>query len=103
MKNQRSKYFETPDALRHDAQTLVENAEALLEATKETMDEKVKVAREQLSDTIERGRDAYTSLQKRALRSARMADHTIHEHPYQTALVALGVGAMLGVVLARRP
>jgi len=102
MKNQRTKHFELPDAIRHDIHTLADDAEALLEATKETVDDKVKAAREQLCDTLERSREAYTSLQRRALRSARMADHTIHEHPYQTAFVALGVGAVLGMVFSRR-
>ena len=103
MKNQSAKYFETPDAVRHDAHMLAEDAEALLEATKETVDEKVKAAREQLHGAIERSREAYGSLQKKALQGARMADNTIHEHPYQTAFVALGVGALLGLLFSRRP
>jgi ElaB/YqjD/DUF883 family membrane-anchored ribosome-binding protein len=102
MKNHREQHFETPDALRHDAHTLVEDAEALLEATKEIVDQNVKVAREQLYEAIERSREAYGSLQKKALQGARMADNTIHEHPYQTAFVALGVGAMLGILFSRR-
>lgn len=103
MKNQRTKqHFETPNALRHDAHTLAEDAEALLEATREIVDDRVKAAREQLAETIENSRELYFSLQEKALQSARVADKTIHEHPYQTAFVALGVGALLGFLFSRR-
>ena len=103
MKNHRSKeHFETPGALRHDAHTLALDAEALLDATKETVDEKVKAAREQLTETIERSRELYSSLQEKALQGARMADKTIHEHPYQTAFVALGIGTLIGFLCSGR-
>ena len=104
MKNQRLKqHFETPRALRHDAHTLAEDAEVLLEATNEIVDDKVKAAREQRTATIERSRELYSSLQEKALQSARMADKTIQEHPYQTAFVALGIGALVGYLCRRRP
>lgn len=103
MKNQRLKqHFETPGALRHDASTLADDASALLEATKEIVDDKVKAAREQLADTIERSRELYSGLQEKALQGARMADKTIHEHPYQTAFIALRVGTLLGFLCSRR-
>lgn len=102
MKSHREQHFETPDALRHDAHTLVEDAETLLEATKEIVEENVKVAREQLYEAIGRSREAYGGLQKKVLQGARMANHTIHERPYQTACIALGVGAMLGILFSRR-
>lgn len=103
MKNHRAKqHFETPDALRQDAHTLAEDAEMLIEATKEVMDDKVKAAREQLAETIELSRELYSGLKDKALQSARQADKRIHEHPYQTAFIALGVGALLGMLCRRR-
>lgn len=102
MKNQRIKHFETPDALRHDFTTLSEDAEALLDATKEILDDKVKAAREQLAASIERSQEIYQDLQKKALKGARYADEAVHEHPYQTAFIALGVGVILGLVIGRR-
>jgi len=101
MKN-RAKHFETPDALRHDVHTLSEDAEALLEATKEVVDEKVRAARQQLSVSIERSRNIYNNLQQKAVQTAKYADETVHSHPYQTALVALSVGACLGFLCSRR-
>ena len=49
MKNQRTKHFDTPDALRHDAHTLAEDAECLLEVTREIVDDKVKAAHSTLT------------------------------------------------------
>jgi ElaB/YqjD/DUF883 family membrane-anchored ribosome-binding protein len=100
MKNKQ--HFETPGALRHDAQTLAEDAEALLEATKETVDEKVKAARQRLRGTIERSRELCTDLQEKALQRVRMADRAVHEHPYRTAGFALGIGALIGILCSRR-
>lgn len=102
MKNQRTKHFDTPDALRHDAHTLAEDAECLLEVTREIVDDKVKAARVQLAETIEKSRALYFNLQERAVKSARAADKTIHEHPYQTALAAFGIGAFIGLLFGRR-
>jgi len=102
MKNHRAKHFETPDALRHDAHTLAEDAQALLDVTRETMDEKVQAARERLSETIKHSREMYSELQQQVVKKARKADEAIHEHPYQTAFAAMGVGAMLGFILSRR-
>ena len=96
MKNRRNKHFETPDALRHDVHTLTEDAEALLDATKEVVDEKVKAARTRLTLSVQRSRDLCADLQQKALDGAKFADETIHAHPYQAALIALGVGAFVG-------
>lgn len=102
MQNQRTKHFETPDAVRHDLSTLSDDAEALLEATKEIVDEKVKSARVQLNASIKRSQEVYNGLQKKALKGAKYADEVVHEHPYQTAIVALGMGVILGLVCGRR-
>ena len=102
LKNRYSQHFETPDALRRDVITLSNDAEALLEATKEVVDEKVKAARKQLADSIERSRNIYNSIQQKAIDSAKYADETIHAHPYHTALLAFGLGAWLGFFCSRR-
>lgn len=102
MKNNLTSHFDTPGALRHDARRLAEDAEHLLEATKGVVDEKVKTARQQLAETIDRGRDLRHGFEERAKHQMRKADETIHEHPYHTAFVALGVGALLGFLCSLR-
>jgi ElaB/YqjD/DUF883 family membrane-anchored ribosome-binding protein len=94
--------FETPEALRHDAYRLVEEAQALLEATAQIADEKVVQARKRLSTALESGQEAYDTVRERVFSSARAADRAVHDHPYPTLTVAFGVGALLGFLLCRR-
>jgi len=96
-------HYETPTALRHDARTLMEDARALVEATSEIADEKVTQARERLAEALERGKHTYQRFQQKAIEGAKVTDEAIRTHPYQTAAVAFGVGALVGALLARRP
>ena len=48
--------YETPDALKHDAHTLAEDAQALLDATSDLTDQKIAEARQRLSDALESGK-----------------------------------------------
>jgi ElaB/YqjD/DUF883 family membrane-anchored ribosome-binding protein len=95
-------HYETPDALRHDAHTLAEDARALLEATAEITDEKVAEARKRLTEALETGREAYENLRERVVLGAKTADRVVHEHPYPTMAVVFGVGALVGFLLSRR-
>ena len=95
-------HFETPEALRHDARTLAESARGLIEATSQIADEKVKEARERLAEAVERGQLHYQELRQKTIEGAKAADETIRTHPYHAATIALGVGALIGALLARR-
>ena len=97
-----TKKYETPEALRHDARSLAEDAHALLEVTADITDKKVAAARERLSAALEHGQEAYAHLQERALRGAKVVDQAVHKHPYPTVFAAVGLGALIGFILARR-
>lgn len=94
--------YETPDALRHDAHTLAEDARALLEATSEVADEKVAEARKRLAAALNGGRQISARLQEKAIHGAKVADQTVRTHPYETIAVAFGLGALVGCLLSRR-
>lgn len=94
--------YETPQAVRHDAHTLVEDARALLEATAHVADEKIAEARERLTEALERGKLSYERVKERAIEGAKAADETIRTHPYHTAGITFGIGILLGVLIARR-
>jgi ElaB/YqjD/DUF883 family membrane-anchored ribosome-binding protein len=94
-------HYETPFALRHDARTLAEDAQALIDATAEIVDEKVFAARGKLAEAIETIGKVQSDLQTKAVRSAKAADMAVHEHPYQAALVAFGLGAVVGFLFHR--
>ena len=102
MKTNHSSRFATPTALRRDAHQLTEDAEALLQATRHVVDDKVNAAREQLVNTLDRSREVWNGIEDRAAQGARQADTLVHEHPYPTAAIALGIGAILGILISRR-
>ena len=41
-------------------------------------------------------------VREKAVEGAKAADEAVHEHPYQAIGIALGVGAILGYIIARR-
>lgn len=94
--------YETPAALKHDAQTLAEDARALLAATAQMTDRKITEARERLQSALEKGKLTCESLQDKALKSARYANETMHNHPYEAIAAGFGVGILLGVLLKGR-
>lgn len=79
---------------------LREAEQALSNATGETS--------EQFSDLIERlraavgeGRDTLERLREQAMRQAKHADQLVRENPYMAIGVAAGVGALIGILVAR--
>ena len=94
--------YETPDALRHDAHTLAEDARALLEATAQITDEKVAQARQRLTEALAAGKQGFARLQEKASQSAQAADQAIRNNPYQSLAIAFGVGALIGFLVSRR-
>jgi|SRR5882724_9399214 len=83
-------------------QDIVEDAKALLAATGHVAEEKVVQARKRLSAAIESGREVWNTVSEKTVASAKVADETIREHPYQAIGVAFGVGALLGFMFSRR-
>ncbi len=94
--------YETPDAVRHDARTLVKDARALIEATSELTDEKVAEARERLADALAAGKLTYARAQEKAVQGAQAVDQAIRANPYQSLAIGFGLGALVGFVMARR-
>lgn len=82
--------------------SLAEEANALLEATKEVADHKVTEARDRVVEALEYGQETYEDLRNRALKSAKAADKVIRTHPYQTLGVVFGTGLLAGLLLSRR-
>lgn len=81
---------------------LIEDAQELLSATKQVGEEKVIEARKRLADALEKARQTWGMVQEKATAGAKAADQVVREHPYHTMGVALGVGAVIGYLLARR-
>jgi ElaB/YqjD/DUF883 family membrane-anchored ribosome-binding protein len=89
-------------ATSNDMGTLAEDARALMAATADVAGEKVGEARNRLAAALERGKEIYGRVREKAVEGAKAADEAVHEHPYQAIAIGVGVGAVLGYLLARR-
>lgn len=80
--------------------TLAEDARALLSATADVAGEKVMEARNRLAETLEAGKGAVDYVRHKALKSAKEADEAVRDYPYQSISIAVGIGALIGVLAA---
>ena len=89
-----------------DLKTLVRDSEDLLKATAGDVSEKAKEARARVSSALERARASCDDLQEQTIASAKAAakkaDAVIRTHPYESIGVALGIGLLIGVLVARK-
>jgi ElaB/YqjD/DUF883 family membrane-anchored ribosome-binding protein len=81
---------------------LMEDAQALITATAHVAEEKVVEARKRLTSALEKGKEAWNSLQEKAIAGAKATDQVIRDNPYKTLAIALGVGAVIGYLFRRR-
>jgi ElaB/YqjD/DUF883 family membrane-anchored ribosome-binding protein len=82
-----------------DIAQLAEDARTLLAATAQVAEQKVVEARKRVMNALEQGWDIVS---EKTLAGCRATDDTIREHPYQAVGAALGLGALVGFLLARR-
>jgi len=89
-----------------DLQTLTHDAEDLLTATAGEVSEKAQEARARVTAALERAKTTCGHIQEQtaatAKAAAKKADTVIRQYPYESIGVALGVGLLLGVVVARK-
>ena len=71
-------------------------------ATADVAGEKVSEARKRLAAALESGKEFYDRVRDKAVEGAKATDQAVHEHPYQAIGIALGVGVLIGYLVARR-
>src|SRR5471032_1495558 len=86
----------------HDIGSLAEDARALMAATADVAGEKVGEARNRLAAALESAKEIAGNVRDKAVAGAKVADQTVRENPYQAIAIGIGVGAILGYILARR-
>ena len=89
-------------AVTNDLGQLAQDAQALMAATADVAGEKVGQARKRLSAALDRAKEIGGSVRDKAVAGAKATDAAVHEHPYQAIAIGVGVGAILGYLLARR-
>lgn len=90
------------EAIKNDMGQLAEDAQALMSATADATGEKVCDARKRLAAALERAKEVYGRVREKAVEGAKAADQAVHEHPYQAIAVGVGLGVLIGYLLARR-
>ncbi len=88
-------------AISNDLGRLAEDARALMVATAHVAEDKVVDARKRLSAALENAKETYGRLQQKAIERAKATDKIVRDHPYQAIGIAIGVGALLGLLLTR--
>ena len=81
---------------------IAEDAQALMNATADVAGEKIGEARKRLSAALTRGREIAANVRDKAVAVAKAADKAVHEHPYQAIAIGVGVGAVIGFLVARQ-
>ena len=81
---------------------LAEDAQAFMTATADVAGEKIENARQRLAVAIEGSKELYDKARAKAIEGAKAADEAIVEHPYQALAIGVGIGAIVGFLLARR-
>lgn len=86
-------------AVRDDVQQLARDASALLAATAGVAGENVAEARKRLGVAIEQ---CYARARDKAVEGTHAADTAIRANPYPAIIAGVGIGAVLGFLLANR-
>lgn len=89
-----------------DLRALTNDAETLLKVTASDLSDKARDARTRLSATLERAKNTCVGVQEQTItaakKAARKADTVVRTHPYESIGVGLGLGLLIGVLVARK-
>ncbi len=96
----------TVDKLVNDLKSVASDAEALMAATANDASERVREARQRASASLKKARERVEVLEQglkdRAALAAREIDGYVHEKPWHAIAAAVGIGALLGLLIGRR-
>lgn len=80
---------------------LMDEAEAMLGSASASAAKRYDQAQKAVDGILERGKDIYGSARKQAIRQAKAADEMLHGHLYNTVLIGIGLGVILGYLAAK--
>ena len=86
----------------NDLGSIAEDARALMAATADVAGDKVGEARKRLAAALDSAKHIAANVRDKAVAGAKVADQTVRENPYQAIAVGVGVGAVIGFLIARR-
>ena len=96
----------TREHLAASLRELVTESEELVKHIQRSGGEHLQGARDRFETTLASAREELESMQdtamRRARRAAKVADETVHQHPYASMGAAAAVGALIGMLITRR-
>lgn len=96
----------TTDKIAGEMNALVQDAEALLEATSDHTDSRIAEIRHRLSGAVANARVTCKDLQGRATAQVRrgleQTDATVRSHPWESVGLAFFAGLVVGALVGRR-
>ena len=87
------------DKLAEDVTVLLQDAEALVQASGNKLSEASKA---ELENALERVKTRGERIKHHALAGARATDRVIRRYPYQSLGLVFGLGVLIGMLLKRR-
>ena len=93
---------QTIQATVNDIGQLADDARALMAATADVAGDKVSEARKRLAAALDSGKELYGRAKVKAVEGAKVADEKVRANPYQAIAIGVGVGAIIGYLVASR-
>ena len=85
-----------------DLKALLHEAEQALSSSAGVAGDKFEELRDRLRSALDSGKYSFERLRTEATQRAKQADKLVRENPYYAIGVAAGVGAIIGLLVARR-
>src|SRR3954466_11699362 len=89
-------------AVKNDLNILADDARALISATADATGDQISDARNRVAAALDGCREVYDQVLEKGIDGARAADRSLRRNPYEAVAIALGVGALIGFLLARK-
>lgn len=94
------------DTLSENLQSVMNDAEALLEATAEDASSGIAELRSRVQETLAKAKDGLADaqhvLKDRAKSAAHSTEGYVQDHPWKAISVAAGMGLLVGILIGRR-
>jgi ElaB/YqjD/DUF883 family membrane-anchored ribosome-binding protein len=103
MKSKTDKTAQTPEAILNELRSLVSEAEKILgQSAGGDCEATMAALRERFADAQKRLFAFYDVARRKVVAGTKYTDELIHENPYQSLAIALGIGLVAGALLGRR-
>ncbi|EPR41439.1 protein of unknown function DUF883 ElaB [Desulfovibrio sp. X2] len=91
-----------PKSMSREFRSIITHAQALVDATTDEVDDRVKSARDELAKRLDDAKEEYGVLKEHLREDVRAADELIHAKPYYAIGGTFVAGLLLGWLMSRK-